>query len=596
MTPADRGATRLVVVLGALATGVGMPTTASAQAAIPPSATPQIWITDVTVVDVRDGSLLPDRLVRIEGPRIVEIRAASDGVPPTGAPPTEVAVVDGRGGYLIPGLWDMHVHVFNNNDAQPPNTWGFPLMLANGVTGVRDMWVKPGEASDQLAAWRRGLEDGTFVGPRFGAVGTLVDGDPPIQPGARIVTTAAEARAFVDEIRAAGIDFVKPYSHLSAEAYDALAHAADEAGLYLAGHGPDALTSRQVAESGQRSLEHLTGVHVSCSSIEDELRASEDELNYFMMGRVFVDTFDPDKCAELYRAFREHDTWQVPTLITNRIWELTADIESLRADEGLPYTPKWESAEWDWVEGLLAYSSPEERQGYAALYALERRIVGEMYEAGVPFLAGTDVGNPYIYPGFSLIDEIAEFVAAGLPPLAALQTATLNPARYLGRDDDLGTVTEGKLADLVLLDANPLDDVGNLSRVRAVFVNGRLFDHDTLQRMRIEVVEDHFLETLSLPVPLPAIATDPEALAALVGDYEFVEGDPLGEVTLVDGTLRVTFDDWVDELEWLGGSMFRVPGTSVYYVFLTDAEGEVWGFELNDGTEVLLYRLISGAP
>lgn len=546
------------------------------------SQSPGVAITDVTVIDVADGSLHPGQTVVIEGHRITAMGGAV-------RVPVGATVISGAGGYLIPGLWDMHVHTFNNNAPQPPNTWTFPLYLANGVTGVRDMWVRPGAQAEQVHAWRRGLDAGTFVGPRFGSIGTLVDGTPPVQPGADVLASRDSVRGYVARLKASGIDFVKVYSRLSPEVYDAIVEAARDAGMYVAGHGPRAISSFDVAASGQRSIEHLTGVHETCSSRGDSLRAAN--VGVYSDPAAFVSHFAPATCAALYTQFATDSTWQVPTLITNRIWDSVATLAGLRRDEGHLYIPLGEAAEWDWVADFLAYTPPAGRVAFASLYAFERRIVGEMHHAGVPFLAGTDFGNPYVYPGFSLIDEIGEFVAAGLSPLAALQTATRNPARYLGREADLGSVDVGKLADLVLLDANPLEDVGNLRQVRAVVVNGRAFQRPALDSMKQAVLAANYREAIARPAPLGVQVLDPEALARFAGKYVAEEGTSEATVSATAEGLRVAFRRFADPLEPLGGLLFRVVDQSVLYTFLTDQDGAVWGFELNDGDEVVRYRL-----
>lgn len=546
------------------------------------SATAQdrLAILNVTVVDVTDGTLHPGQNVLIDDNRITSVGPAGDSDLPAGA-----LAVDGTGRFLIPGLWDMHVHTFNNNAPQPPNTWTFPLYLAHGVTGIRDMWVRPGAQAEQVREWMRELDAGTYVGPRFGAVGTLVDGAPPIHRS-DTVTTAAEAQAFVAGLADAGIDFVKPYSLLQPEVYRALVEAAQSAGLGVAGHGPSALSSFDVSDAGQRSIEHLTGIHETCSSREDSLRAAG--VQAFGSPGIVVSTFDPDKCARLYDRFAENETWQVPTIITNRVWTASADIDALRRDDGLLYTPSWESAEWGWVASFLTYSSEERRAAYDALYKLEQRIISEMHAAGVPLLAGTDFGNPYIYPGISLLDELAELVGAGLSPLAALQSATLNPARYLDRLEDLGTVEPGKLADLVLLDANPLADIANVWQIHAVIANGRIFTHEELWRMKHEVLAANYREALKQPQHLGVQPLEEEALARFVGTYQRDSDEAQVEVMRDDGGgLLVRFGDWIDALEPLGGALFRVVDTNVLYVFHTGADGALWGFEVNDGESIM---------
>lgn len=549
-----------------------------------PAGAQSLALRNVTVVDVADGRLLPAQTVLIDGPRISTIGPTDAVAVPPGA-----TTVDYGGAFVIPGLWDMHVHTFNNNSLQPPNSWTLPLYLAHGVTGLRDMWVKPGAQAEQVRAWERELDAGTFAGPRFGAIGTLVDGSSPIQRS-DTVSTAAEAEAFMATLAEGGIDFVKPYSRLSPEAYFGLVNAARVMGIEVAGHGPDALSTFEVAAAGQRSIEHLTGVHETCSSEETSLRA-EGVQAFGEPGRI-VSTFDPAKCATLYAQLAEDQVWQVPTLITNRVWTADARIDDLRLDEGLLYTPTWEAAEWGWVEGFLNYTPPDDRAAYEALYRLEQRIVGEMHAAGVPILAGTDFGNPYVYPGFSLLDELGELVASGLAPLAALQTATLNPARYLNRTDDLGTVAEGKLADLVLLDANPLADIDHVRQIRAVVMNGRLFTSDDLARMKQDVLVSHYREALAQPAPLGVQALDEATAERVAGAYRNVDTGNETEVVLDEGELRVVFGDWFDSLESLGGSLFRVAGTNVLYLFQGDPDGAIRGFEINDGDEVMVFERV----
>ncbi|NBC16406.1 MAG: amidohydrolase family protein [Bacteroidetes bacterium] len=547
-----------------------------------PARSQPLAVQNVTVVDVTDGTLRPNQTILINGSRIAAVGSADDV-----AVPEEAKTVDATGGYLIPGLWDMHVHTFNNNDPQPPNTWHFPLYLAHGVTGVRDMWVRPGEQAAQVHTWRQELEAGTFVGPRFGAIGTLVDGPPPIQKS-DTVTTTVQAQAFVERLKTAHIDFVKVYNRLTPDAYRALVDAAHGAGLYVAGHVPAAISIADASEAEQRSVEHLDGVHYACSSKEDSLRARRVPLSYYL-AQEFVDTHDPAQCAALYERLATNETWQVPTFTVFRPWT-SQDLAVLADDEGLVYTPVDEATEWQGLRDFLTFAPPPVKQGMADLYALEQRIVREMHAAGVPLLAGTDIGNPYVYPGFSLVDEVKELVEAGLSPLAALQTATLNPARYLRRTDDLGTVETGKLADLVLLGANPLEDVDHLRRIRAVVVNGRLFTQEELERMKHEVLVNNYREALAQPQPLGVQPLEPKVLERFTGVYQQQEGDAEAEVMLQDGELRIRLDDWVDAVEPLGGALFRVRDSNVAYVFHTDAGGVVWGFEVNDGDRIATYR------
>ena len=451
-----------------------------------------IAFTHVTVVDVREGTLQPGRTVVVRERRIEAV--ADSG---TVAVPEGTRVIDARGRYLIPGLWDMHVH-FSAFD-EDPTLRDFPLYIANGVTGIRMMGGWPAEALPWLHGVREQIGAGTRPGPRLIATGPIVDG-PESFPGSsgiqsvRIADPGAALLA-VDSLRAMGVDFVKVYDNLDAESYLAVADAARQRGIPLAGHIPWPVRVTDASDAGQRSIEHSTGILVACSSEEDVLLesyaavfAQEDfSLANLMGSRVdarAAATFNPQKCKDLARRLRHNETWQTPTLVTQR---LAFDSVTVPGDDSrLKYIPRatvdriWNDRDADpW----LKLFTEEDHESRRAVYRMLVEAASFMHREGAPFLAGTDVGRPYIFPGFSLHDELALLVEAGLSPLAALQTATIEPARFLERTDELGTVEAGRLADLVLLDANPLEDIRNTQRIVAVVANGRYRDRASLDEL-----------------------------------------------------------------------------------------------------------------
>ena len=449
-----------------------------------PSTKPLI-LTHVTVIDVTGSPAKPDMSVVIRNHRIVAIGRTSSVVPPK-----DSEIVDATGKFLIPGLWDMHVHTGRKDIF-------LPLYIANGVTGVRDMRGDiedpSGELSSlsgryiQLSLWRAAIEEGSLLGPRLVIAGFLIDGFK--WPGNIAATNAEEGRQAVDVLKKTGVDFVKVKSFLSKDAFLAIAAEARRQNMVLAGHVPDAVRVAEASDAGQKSIEHLTGIAVGCSAIERQLMdekaqafAARDRERYASIEPRAAATFDPTIATALFSSFVTNGTWQVPTLVELRRNALADDStnpgQTSPEDEPLwAYLP---APLRDWWSKNRSATAP---RGGRELFASELSLTEKMHKSGVLFLAGTDTPNPSILPGFALHDELKLLVSAGFSPMEALQAATLNPARYLGREKDLGTIETGKLADLVLLDANPLDDISNTRKIRAVILDGRYLSLETLNAM-----------------------------------------------------------------------------------------------------------------
>ncbi|HAF12867.1 MAG TPA: hypothetical protein DCK93_13635 [Blastocatellia bacterium] len=434
--------------------------------------------THVTVIDATGASAKPDMTVVIIGDRITTLGKSRKVRVPANA-----QVVDATGKYLIPGLWDMHVHVFRNASQRPPNEYYFPLFIANGITGVRDMWTKLDKVA-QVELWRKQFTERPGTVPRFGAVGTIVDGLPATWPNSDTVSTADEARRMVDTLKAGGVDFVKVYWNLSREAYFAIADQTKKQRIPFAGHVPISVSALEASDAGQRSIEHLDGISLACSTEEERLsKIKPSDLPPGKYQQQVFDTYDEQKCARLFSHFAKNSTWQVPTLSIFQRFNI--DPNTLANDERLKYIPMAEREEWKRFITRLEKRTLEQNAQRRLQVAF--KLIGGMRRAGVEFMAGTDLGNEYLYPGFSLHDELVLLVQAGLTSMEALQAATQNPAKFLGRLDSLGTIEKGKIADLVMLDANPLEDISNTRRINAVVVNGRYLPKEALQRMLAEV-------------------------------------------------------------------------------------------------------------
>ncbi|HEV8234094.1 MAG TPA: amidohydrolase family protein, partial [Gemmatimonadaceae bacterium] len=376
-----------------------------------------VAITHVTVVDVEQAASHSDLTVVVNGPRIVAVGPARSTRIPVGA-----HVIDGRGKWLIPGLWDMHVH-----SAVPTGQQLLSLYVANGVTGVRDM----GGELDLINEWRRAIATGSLVGPRIVAAGPYLEGHG--SPIAHIeVHTPDDARRAVDSLSVLGVDFVKVHSALPRETFFAAAREARAKHLALAGHLSRNVTVEEASDSGQRSLEHLLGFINVCSPAESVAFATADPLRRI----VFNSCTSHDQRA-VYQHLARNGTWVTPTLTP--AWEFAVlpqhDVPGDTLARFLSDTlQRYMVAIFDPPPEL----PPEASILGQRMFAKRHQLVLNLYQAGVPLLAGTDAPMRNSPPGFGLHEEMLEFVRSGLTPAAALRTATYEPARYFGALDSLG--------------------------------------------------------------------------------------------------------------------------------------------------------------
>jgi imidazolonepropionase-like amidohydrolase len=426
--------------------------------------------THVTVIDVAGGPAKHDMTVVTDKGYIAAIGSSARLRLPAGA-----RVIPARGKYLIPGLWDMHVHTVFGDWLPRNERVTLPLFVANGVTGVRDM----GGDLPVLKEWRAAIAAGRLLGPRMVIAGPMLDGPVPRFPSSAPVATPADARRIVDELQAGGVDFIKIQSLVPRDGYFAAAAEAKKLGITFVGHVPDAVRASEASDAGQKSIEHFTGIFEGASTIEDQLIVGPKSLG------VNVKTFDPERARRLVELMAKNQTWQVPTLVWERGQWLVDAIDKTH-DPLTQYAPHvWKDQTWPmFVREIMEGMDTDPLPVREHFVQMELDMTLAMFRAGVPFMAGTDTAaGVHVFPGFSLHEELALFVKAGLTPLQALQTATLNPARFLGRVVDMGSIDEGKVADLVLLDANPLDDINNTRRIRGVLLAGRYFDRAALDRM-----------------------------------------------------------------------------------------------------------------
>jgi imidazolonepropionase-like amidohydrolase len=313
--------------------------------------------------------------------------------------------------------------------------------------------------------------------------GPMLDGPKTQFPASIAIATPEDGRRAVDMLKARGVDFIKIQSYVPREAYFAIAEECKKQNITFVGHVPDAIRATEASNAGQKSFEHLIGIFEASSTVEDELMKGPKGP-----GR-FLDTYDSAREAAIIQLLAKNQTWQCPTLYWER-GQWLVDAIDVTKDLDAKYAPVyWREKSWPkFTAGIIKDLDTDPLPVRQKFVERELEIVKKLQQANVPFLAGTDTpAGVDVLPGFSLHLELQRFVAAGFTPMQALQTATINPAKFLDKLNDLGTVEKGKIADLVLLDANPLDDIANTRKVSAVFSSGRYYSRAQLDRILADV-------------------------------------------------------------------------------------------------------------
>jgi hypothetical protein len=458
---------------------------------------PSLAITHVTLIDATGASAQPDMTVFLADELIAAI-----GPSKSMFIPRETKTVDATGKFLMPGLVDMHVHLTGAGEPTGSREFILPLLLANGITTARDM----GGSLDALLTLRHEIKHGQLQAPRIFFAGPYLDGNPPFFQPSLVVTNFAEATEDVHSLISRGVDFIKVQSNLSREAYFAIADICRRERITYVGHVPDRVTAGEASDAGQKSIEHLTGVLRACSSDEPLLMRKEfaagpkkgtvgQSLNRELAWQIeLLQSYSDVKAAEVIARFLRNQTWQVPTLILLRNDAFPTPETDPSRDSRRRYIPvqvlaNWEKGTRDRDKGATA----EEFALRSRFMEASLRIVGKMNAAGVPIMAGTDTTAPFVFPGSSLHEELALLVQAGLSPMQALRAATKLPAEFLGKQQTQGTIEPGKFADLLLLDADPLEDIHNTQKIRAVILRGKLLDRNFLDELLVK--EENFAKS-----------------------------------------------------------------------------------------------------
>ncbi len=451
-------------------------------------------ITNVTLIDMTGAPPRADMTVVTERDRIALIAPSS-----TISLPSRAQLIDGSHKFLIPALADMHIHLTGAGEPEGSREFMVPLLLANGIATVRDM----GGYLESLVPLREEIRSGKRLGPDIVFAGPYLDGNPPSFQPSLVVTNAADADKDVADLKARGVDFIKVQSVLNRDAYFAIAAVCRRERITFVGHVPDRVTAAEASDAGQRSIEHLTGVLRACSSIEPRLIREElyvprreqtraqSELRLLRWQEQLLRTQSEKFTSALLEEFRHNGTWQVPTLVT--LHDVAFPTPPANAQSDPMHDPHLQFVPQKFLESWRQQRAKELQIEPATLAALQFAnnralleksfdVVGKMNAAGIPIMAGTDSAAPFVIPGFSLHEELELLVQAGLTPMQALQAATRGPAEFLGRLDRQGTVEAGKFANLLLLDANPIENIRNAEKIRAFVLRGNLLNRAELDR------------------------------------------------------------------------------------------------------------------
>lgn len=446
---------------------------------------------NVHIVDTRSGEIQPDRAIWIKQGRIKQITAA--GI----RPPAAYHYVSGQGRYVVPGLWDNHSHSLKLSPQLH-----HPLYLAHGVTYLRDMSGCM-TGTDSLAAcaadrsaWTDQARSGQRSSPLYPQQSSFaINGGAEVPAGAPAflrLQMAADATALVRHYQALGVDTLKTYELLSPQQYQWLSEAAAGTGMQLAGHQPWRVTLADLIQARQRSVEHGRLFLFECSTVAMQLKQQpmREGLINSDVWRDILQSQDPELCRQKMRAMAKAGIWWSPTLLTLQLGARAAE-PAFRQDPRLAQVPWLLRTLWQAdADGMQSRGYDQQgRPVHADILLLAQQQLKQAVALGVPIIAGTDTPDSFVFAGSGLIDELALYTQAGLTPLQALQSATLWPAQYAGMEASAGAVEVGKEANLLLLAANPLQQIQALRQVEGLVLAGHWYDKQQLQVLQTFSIE-----------------------------------------------------------------------------------------------------------
>ncbi len=443
-------------------------------------------VRNVNVIDVENGKAISNQDVFIENGRIFKITRSNDKK-------SNLKTIDGGGKFLIPGLWDFHVHALALPNEEK---FSLPVYVANGITGIRDLGSFKNLTEQKNLA--ESAENNKIISPRIVLTGAIIDGPPGAWQGIRVAKTREDGIREANKLLDEGWQYLKTYSLLPLDAYLGVAEVAKKRNVPLIGHIPDGIKMMDAVNAGHKAVEHIDKVLLGCSSKEDEVIAdrakiieSGDLQQLFVSFRKhkaqMINSVDWKKCEQLAEKMAKNKMFVSPTMI---VIDFYLGKDPPPTDPRFRFVPEAIKKQWTEADRRRMGRTQDDYDFAAKTKELDLKLLKILQEKGVGILASSDAAwiNPYIFHGFSVLDEIERYVnEAKLTPAEALQTATLNPAKFLGKQNEFGKIETGFVADLVLLEANPLEDIKNIRRINTVILRGKILDRVVLDGLLRDV-------------------------------------------------------------------------------------------------------------
>ncbi len=442
-----------------------------------------IIITGAHIIDVRNGSIINNRLVVINAGKIIAI---TDKIKLINYEVSTLVNADGK--YIMPGLWDMHVHFGGGDTLIEENKNLLPLYIANGITTVRDASA---DLSQYVLQWRDSINQGSMLGPRIFTSGPKLEGYKSIWIGDLEVGTIDEMKAAMDSLQKIKVDFVKITDNtIKAGIYLAAIREANKRGMKISGHVPYSLTMKEVTEAGLSSVEHLGYALKAGISNEKQLadKIADGTLSNKDAMPLILENFNKDTAMSIYRLMAKHGTAVTPTLSISYITSYL-DKDDHHNDDYLKYIGKGLRRTYDWRVQRAVQDSREAIVLRHRVFEKSASLLPLLQQAGVTVLAGTDAGylNSFDYPGLGLQQEMVMMVKYGLTPLQALQASVINGPAFFKIINEYGAIEKNKRADILVLNSNPLHNIAATKEIDAVIVNGQYFDRHALDNLLLEI-------------------------------------------------------------------------------------------------------------
>ncbi|TDF41615.1 hypothetical protein EYS14_01825 [Alteromonadaceae bacterium M269] len=419
-----------------------------------------LLLSNINIINVKSGEVERNKDIVFNNHKIIDVR------PHKKDSSSQYRTIDGSGKYVIPGLWDMHTHIRSYSGEE-----NLPMFIANGITGIRDLGITNHKL---IKLWKQQIADLSLTGPRIISSGVIIEGASPRFPSSLSVSRIEQVKPTIDKLVEQDAELTKLFQNIPPDVFTEIVRYSHERGLKTAGHIPSGWTQNQAAEIKLDSIEHMFGIGQTFKNY-DEYEFSSKEIN------------------TLAKTLNENNVFQSPTIIGygygESVYEVANDFSKDRAifnkNPKYDYTPAYFKAWWKRIkDNALKNFDKEAAQQQQKRFEFNRRVIAELSRKGVKMLAGTDTPNPYLVLGESLHEELAAYSDLGMSNLEVLRSATLYPGEYFGIPELIGNIQVGAYADLLILDANPLENIANTQEIHAVIANGQLYDRNHLQQLK----------------------------------------------------------------------------------------------------------------